>query len=125
MAFFSVFEKLATECHISPVFFSFHLDKEYERVVCSPEGVAYLKRHQPIGCRDRGTADILKRHGIDVFYSRCVTLTFPLRTNASQAKDIFIVGVDQKVERVIPRNIRKAGIRINQSSIAFPDCLVS
>jgi hypothetical protein len=105
---------------ISPIFFSFHVDRNSERVVCSPEGVAYLKKHEPIGCRDRGTVEIMKRSGIDAFYSRCVTLTFPLRRDNSQAKEIFIVGVDQEIERVIPRLIRKAAIRINQSSIRLP-----
>lgn len=107
---------------ILPVFYSFHLDKKYESVVCSTEGVEYLKKHQPIGCRDAGTAKVLNKYGIEAFYSGCLTLTFPRRTTVidNGAKEIFIVGVDKELEAIIPKSIRKKAIRINQSSLRLP-----
>jgi hypothetical protein len=37
--------------------------------------LAYLQRHQPIGCRDLWTVQLLRQHGVDSFFSGCVTLT--------------------------------------------------
>lgn len=105
---------------IRPVFFSFHLNKKYESVICSPAGVEYLKKHQPIGCRDCGTMAILAKYGVESFYSRCVTLTLPKREKEVSNGEIFIVGVDKELESIIPKAIRKKAVRINQSSVRLP-----
>lgn len=108
---------------IIPIIYSFHLDKKYESIICSAAGVEYLKKHEPIGCRDLGTAKVLSKYGIDAFYSGCLTLTFPKRksVNSVVAKEIFIVGVDKDLESAIPKSIRKKAIRINQSSLRLPE----
>lgn len=107
---------------IIPVFYSFHIDKKYEQVICSPEGVNYLKKHAPIGCRDRGTVEVLKRYGVDAYYSGCLTLTFPQRSVdvSNPPQDVFIVGVDKAVEKIIPKDIKRQAIRVNQSSMRLP-----
>ncbi|MBM7061186.1 polysaccharide pyruvyl transferase family protein [Pseudomonas sp. UL073] len=105
---------------LAPVFFSFHINKAYESVICSPAGLDYLRRHEPIGCRDRGTLSILEKHGIKAFYSRCVTLTLPPREPSPEAREVFIVGVDKELEQVIPRALRKEAVKINQSSVRLP-----
>lgn len=105
---------------IRPVFFSFHLNNKYESVICSPAGVEYLKKNQPIGCRDRGTMVILAKYGVESFYSRCVTLTLPKRERDVSNGEIFIVGVDKELESIIPKAIRKKAVRINQSSVRLP-----
>lgn len=105
---------------LAPVFFSFHINKSYEPIICSPAGLDYLRRHEPIGCRDRGTLRILEKHGIKAFYSRCVTLTLPRREPSPEAREVFIVGVDKELEQVIPRSLRKTAVRINQSSVRLP-----
>lgn len=107
---------------IKPVIYSFHLDKQYEKIVCSEAGIDYLKRHEPIGCRDEGTAHVLRKYGVDAFYSGCLTLTFPKRSTEDEknAQEIFVVGVDKHLEKYIPRNIIKKAVRLNQSSIRLP-----
>lgn len=106
---------------ITPVFYSFHLHKQYEKIICSPEGIKYLKKHQPIGCRDVGTMDILKKYDVDAYYSGCLTLTLPVRQiDSHEPKDIFLVGVDKRIETVIPNEILKKSIRINQSDLRLP-----
>lgn len=108
---------------IVPVFYSFHLDKNYESVVCSEEGVKYLKKHAPIGCRDIGTMNILKKYGIDAFYSGCLTLTLPkrkVRGDHSPGK-VFIVGVKKELESIIPKSIKKDAVRVNQAKLQLPN----
>ena len=60
---------------IDPLFVSFHLNNTAAPAMLNDKGVAYLKKHAPIGCRDKYTAEILKSKGIDAFFSGCLTLT--------------------------------------------------
>lgn len=60
---------------IDPVFVSFHMNNTAAPAMLNEKGIAYLKKHQPIGCRDQFTADILKSKGIDAHFSGCLTLT--------------------------------------------------
>lgn len=106
---------------IEPIFFAFHIAPKWERVVCSPNGVEYLKRHQPIGCRDRGTVAILHKHGVEAYYSGCVTLTFDRRDAAPENGRVFIVGGSNKdFATVVPPEIRKDAILVNQSKVELP-----
>lgn len=60
---------------IDPIFVSFHMNNTAAPAMLSEKGISYLKKHQPIGCRDQYTADILKKKGIDAFFTGCLTLT--------------------------------------------------
>lgn len=60
---------------IDPVFVSFHMNNTAAPAMLSEKGIAYLKKHQPIGCRDQFTADTLKEKGIDAYFTGCLTLT--------------------------------------------------
>lgn len=110
---------------IKPVFYAFHVSKGSEQLICTPENISYLKKHQPIGCRDQGTEQLLKKHGVDAFYSKCLTLTFPRRERKPETGEIFIVGVDRKIQTVIPKSIRKRAIKVEQSTVRLPGLLPS
>ncbi len=60
---------------IRPCFVSFHLNSSAEQQMLTPEGIEYLRKHQPIGCRDKRSADVLKANGVDAYFSGCLTLT--------------------------------------------------
>lgn len=57
-----------------PLFVSFHLNPTAEKQMLNSEGVAYLKKHQPIGCRDSHTLKRLQSKGIEAYFSACLTL---------------------------------------------------
>ena len=61
--------------NIDPVFVSFHMNNTAAPYMLSEKGIAYLKKHQPIGCRDQFTANILNEKGIDAYFTGCLTLT--------------------------------------------------
>jgi hypothetical protein len=105
---------------LTPVFFSFHLTPAAEKIICSPKGIAYLKTHEPIGCRDTGTMDILTRYGIEVYYSKCLTLTFEKRHEPEPDGKVYMVDVHKKCYSIIPRSLRKKAIQINQSKVRLP-----
>ena len=60
---------------IVPLFISFHINPTAADQMLNPAGVAYLKKHQPIGCRDGYTVGLLKKHQISAYLSACVTLS--------------------------------------------------
>lgn len=61
--------------NIHPLFTSFHVNPIKAEKMLSPIGVEYLKKHEPIGCRDKGTQRILTEKGINSYFSGCLTLT--------------------------------------------------
>lgn len=63
---------------IKPLFIAFHINKMVEEKFLSKESVDYLKMHQPIGCRDTHTMNLLKDKGVDAYFSGCLTLTLGL-----------------------------------------------
>ena len=60
---------------IDPLFLSFHLNSTAKKEMLSPSSIAYLKSHQPIGCRDFKTEELLISNGIEAYFSGCLTLT--------------------------------------------------
>lgn len=61
---------------INPLFISFHLTpSRIDKVLSNPKSVEYLKRYQPIGCRDIDTKEKLEQYGINAYFSGCLTTT--------------------------------------------------
>ena len=78
---------------ILPLFVSFHLNNTAAPEMLSDEGIAYLKSHEPIGCRDTFTVDLLNSKGIKAFFTGCLTLTLDSYKvpDDQRTNDIFIV----------------------------------
>lgn len=97
---------------ILPVFYGFHISikkSTHRHTFMSPEAVAYFNKHAPIGCRDRYTAEMLQKVGVDAFYSKCLTLTFPKRKTTPKHPKIFLVDAP---EFILPKSMRKEVIEI-------------
>ncbi|HZB75875.1 MAG TPA: hypothetical protein VE526_06600, partial [Solirubrobacteraceae bacterium] len=58
--------------NLRPIFVSFHCNK---RDLLTPEAIAYLRRHGPVGCRDWTTVHLLQSCGVPAFFSGCLTTT--------------------------------------------------
>ena len=54
---------------------SFHLNPSAKKGMLTAEGIAYLKKYQPIGCRDYYTQKLLETYGIETYFSACLTLS--------------------------------------------------
>mgnify|MGYP000512995123 CR=1 FL=1 len=78
---------------IKPLFVSFHINNTAAPNMLNDKGLAYLKKHEPIGCRDQFTADLLKEKGIEAYFSGCLTLTLDsYKVDESERTDnIYIV----------------------------------
>lgn len=77
---------------ITPLFISFHITPDKAEKMLTKQGVAYLKKHEPIGCRDKGTQRLLESNGIEAYFSGCLTLTLGrvYQHNPSGNKVVFV-----------------------------------
>lgn len=78
---------------IIPLFVSFHMNNTAAPYMLSEKGIAYLKAHEPIGCRDKFTVKILKEKGIDAYFTGCLTLTLDSYKvdDSERGDDVYIV----------------------------------
>ena len=80
---------------ICPLLISMYIDQADSRVgeaFFSAESVAYLNSHGPVGARDLSTLKFLQQHGVDSYFSGCMTLT--LQRDPAVEKQDFILAVD-------------------------------
>ncbi|MDX3901012.1 MAG: capsular polysaccharide synthesis protein [Sphingobium sp.] len=89
----------------APIFLGFHIRLFQSPALLSPESLAYYHAHEPIGCRDDYTADLLAEQGIDSFVSHCLSLSLPRRIAREGRHRIFVVSRDERLAQVIPSSL--------------------
>lgn len=77
---------------INPLFVAVHFNLTVQKSLLSNESIAYLKQHEPIGCRDTQTRDILLEKGVKAYFSGCMTLTlgYKYKNNIKDDKIYFV-----------------------------------
>lgn len=74
----------------------------------STKEIDYLKRYEPIGCRDEYTYYNLRRAGIASWLNGCITFSvFPQRETKKTRKKVFVVDVCDELKEYIPSWLRK------------------
>ena len=78
---------------INPLFVAFHINSSAYTQLLSKESISYLKKYEPIGCRDEVTARMLQERGVDAYFSSCLTTTlgYKYKEPNSDRKKIYIV----------------------------------
>jgi hypothetical protein len=76
--------------HVDSLFLSFHISGKNKKSMTSPEAIKYYKQHEPIGCRDYDTLNLLKSFGIDAYFSGCLTLTLPKYVGEKSDEILFV-----------------------------------
>ncbi|WP_457969753.1 polysaccharide pyruvyl transferase family protein [Acinetobacter calcoaceticus] len=61
--------------NLIPLFVSLHINSSAAERMLNEIGVAYLKKHEPIGCRDHYTVRLLESKGVKAYFTGCLTLT--------------------------------------------------
>jgi hypothetical protein len=62
-----------------PLYVSVHIG---DKRMMTPKTIAHFKEYQPIGCRDKSTAQMLEALGISSYFSGCLTMTLNLNDAA-------------------------------------------
>ena len=60
---------------ITPLFVAMHINTLVRDDFSRKESLEYLKKHEPIGCRDYDTLGFLQKLGVKAYFSGCLTLT--------------------------------------------------
>lgn len=91
---------------LAPLIYGFHIRLFQCPELVSDESIAFFRRHQPVGCRDAYTRDLLRSKGVDAFTSHCLSLTFPRRIDdPSTQTETFVVSRDERIKRYIPESL--------------------
>lgn len=70
------------------------------------EDIEYLKRFEPIGCRDAFTAEGLQKCGVRAYVNGCITLTLNGESSVHDGEKIFLIDVREEFEQCIPEHLR-------------------
>lgn len=79
---------------IIPLYVAIHFNTLAKEKLLSAESISYLKKHEPIGCRDTYTQDLLTKKGVNAYFSGCMTLTlgykYKVGNNQRENKCYFV-----------------------------------
>ena len=102
--------------NIEPLFIAFHLNKLAEKGMLTPSGIEYFKKHEPIGCRDMHTVDLLKSKGIDAYFSGCLTLTLGKTYRHTKVSDaqIYLTDLNSTLKHNLKFKINCAFVAITK-----------
>lgn len=93
---------------ISPIFLGMHIsnNNNTRQIFVKQKVYERMQQLHNIGCRDRNTRDFLLSHGVDAYFSGCMTLTFDKRHNKIKNGKIFVVDLQPKAARRLPKRIK-------------------
>ena len=81
--------------------------------VLNDNEVSYLKKYEPIGCRDERTLDTVRKYGIHSFLNGCLTITMSPeivpRLDGNNRRP-YIVDIDDSLIDKIPPNIKERAV---------------
>lgn len=100
--------------NLRPFYISMHVGTPQ---MLTEKAVEHLREHEPIGCRDLATLELLRSRGVAAYYSGCLTLTLSQAT-ASERSGIYIVDVSPEFRELIPRHIRDSATYVSHRSIS-------
>jgi len=78
---------------LNPLLISIHFAPKFISSALSKEGIAYLKKHGPVGARDYYTLTELQKRGIPSYFSGCLTLTLD-NPHTKREDVIYVVDLD-------------------------------
>jgi len=100
---------------LRPIFVGFHVAPNKRKLIAAH--AQYLRRYEPIGTRDKGTADFLNGLGIRAGVTYCLTLTLPSRPKAPANGKVIIVDAG---EIKIPSTVRRNAVKLTNEFFFFP-----
>lgn len=91
---------------IYPLFVAFHLNSSVKDRFLSSETINYLKKYEPIGCRDKYTVKILEEKGVKAYFTGCLTLTLGKKYKcAEKSENVYIIdpyiGIDKSFISIV------------------------
>jgi len=72
--------------------------------------VEYLKKYQPIGCRDEFTLNLVSKYGIKGYLTGCITAILKKEKRKTNDK-VMLVDIPEELEKYIPNEIKEKAER--------------
>lgn len=91
---------------IIPVFLAVSMLTDY----FSEEELNYLKRFEPIGCRDAYTMTNLRKHHVMAYLNGCMTATLPQRSKNITGDKIYCIDIQEELKEYIPSEIKNQAV---------------
>lgn len=66
----------------------------------------YLRRFEPIGCRDDVTVSEMRAHDVRAYLGGCLSLTMPRRDPAIKGDTVYLIDIPQKLLDYMPAEVR-------------------
>ncbi|MCT4617941.1 MAG: polysaccharide pyruvyl transferase family protein [Marinisporobacter sp.] len=77
--------------------------------------VNFLKRHEPIGCRDEYTMIMLREFGIEAYLTGCLTVTLPKTQYTDiEREKVYFVDAPYSVKKYIPEGMLEEAVVTTQ-----------
>ena len=91
---------------LAPLILGFHIRLFQCPELMSDASVDFFRLHQPIGCRDVHTENLLRSKGVEAFTTNCLSLTLPRRiAYPATQTEVFVVSRDERLKDYIPQSI--------------------
>lgn len=99
---------------IIPLFIALHINSLAKNKLTTPISIEYFKKHEPIGCRDFYTMELLKEKGVDAYFSGCMTLTLGEKYKTNEVEDkTYIVDPIYNGRMTMQRMLKACRIWLN------------
>ncbi|MCM1992629.1 polysaccharide pyruvyl transferase family protein [Oceanirhabdus seepicola] len=77
--------------------------------------VRFLKRHEPIGCRDEYTMTTLREFGIEAYLSGCLTVTLPkTQYTDNEREGVYFVDAPYSIKKYLPEGMLEKAVVTTQ-----------
>lgn len=92
---------------LAPLIYGFHIRLFQCPELISDPSIDFFRLHQPIGCRDVYTENLLRSKGVQAFTSNCLTLTLSRRIDDPRSQtEVFVVSRDERIKDYLPESIK-------------------
>lgn len=115
-------DRLCISQDIIPVFLAVTIeDGNFKESFMNEYNMQYLKRFEPIGCRDVHTKKMLQSNGIQAYLNGCLTITLPRNNNVKSEKYVYLVDAPVQLKKFIPEELLKNAKCCTQQEYFDPD----
>lgn len=104
--------------YIHPLLISMHISPLKAADLLTEDGIAFLKKNAPVGCRDYYTKNLLESVGVPAYFSACMTLTLGKKYSVDDSARKGVCFVDPFFQ--IPKlyNVQDGNLVVNNELIA-------
>ena len=102
--------------NVDPILLSLHIAL-HTQAQWARHGIEYLKERGPVGARDIATLNFLREHGVEAFFSGCLTLLLKNpNVDGQRTEDIYMTDVISDFMELLPNEIQDKAIQVVHTS---------